>query len=445
GYLCEVWYRQGDAVSPVGVIYPGLNEFISLPGRTYYVAVSDGDLGDQYTVSVSQTPIEVRTIFPTGRVFFDDFDYPSVQAEGFQDTWVDASSAKWGGTHHSARFDSDYGVMLLDASRDAAGAGGKISRVETAFQVGPTGTYAARVWFANAEPGSDWQDPNDQGFYAAHPAYDLNPAYSEVAFEYLTDRGWEGEAFGDFLQLNSWNARQSYDAGSFVPDDDPYQDPLPLYSAPQAGELGLPAETLSNLNTLDGKWTQLIFQVYPTDADDPDSPLSVRYFVDGIPVGQENGSPDYPEYGPDHAMNIVLSNWFAGASGVDGSRTYTMAVDWVYYSPIGIMGPEDVSAAVDGLRSVGFSDDMESGLGTWTVEGDVGIVPDGSGYNNVGQLTEGSDAAVSADVAFPERATELSFDYQFTTNQEWKLTYQESADEGAARAIPFNVITEVLE
>ena len=38
-----------------------------------------------------------------------------------------------------------------------------------------------------------------------------------------------------------------------------------------------------------------------------------------------------------------------------------------------------------------------------------------------------------------------AFDYEFTTNQHWKLTYEESADEGAARDIPFNVITQVVE
>jgi len=38
-----------------------------------------------------------------------------------------------------------------------------------------------------------------------------------------------------------------------------------------------------------------------------------------------------------------------------------------------------------------------------------------------------------------------AFDAVFTTNQPWKLTYEEGADEGAARAIPYNVITQVIE
>ena len=40
---------------------------------------------------------------------------------------------------------------------------------------------------------------------------------------------------------------------------------------------------------------------------------------------------------------------------------------------------------------------------------------------------------------------ERAFDAEFTTNQAWKLTYEEGADEGAARDIPFNVITQVIE
>ncbi len=40
---------------------------------------------------------------------------------------------------------------------------------------------------------------------------------------------------------------------------------------------------------------------------------------------------------------------------------------------------------------------------------------------------------------------ERAFDAEFTTNQQWKLTYEEDVDEGAARAIPYNVITQVIE
>ena len=38
-----------------------------------------------------------------------------------------------------------------------------------------------------------------------------------------------------------------------------------------------------------------------------------------------------------------------------------------------------------------------------------------------------------------------AFDYEFTTNQPWRLTYEEDADEGAARDIDYDVITQVVE
>ena len=40
---------------------------------------------------------------------------------------------------------------------------------------------------------------------------------------------------------------------------------------------------------------------------------------------------------------------------------------------------------------------------------------------------------------------ERAFDAEFSTNQAWKLTYTEDVDEGGNKAIPFNVITQVVE
>jgi len=41
--------------------------------------------------------------------------------------------------------------------------------------------------------------------------------------------------------------------------------------------------------------------------------------------------------------------------------------------------------------------------------------------------------------------SERAWDSEFTTNQHWKITYEEDVDEGAARAIPYNVIIQVIE
>lgn len=40
---------------------------------------------------------------------------------------------------------------------------------------------------------------------------------------------------------------------------------------------------------------------------------------------------------------------------------------------------------------------------------------------------------------------ERAWDREFTTNQHWKITYEEDVDEGANRDIPYNIITQVIE
>ena len=58
---------------------------------------------------------------------------------------------------------------------------------------------------------------------------------------------------------------------------------------------------------------------------------------------------------------------------------------------------------------------------------------------------DGTTLRVWSETAFLQAGAENVFDFQFTTNQAWRLTYQEAVDETADRAIPFNVITEVIE
>ena len=41
--------------------------------------------------------------------------------------------------------------------------------------------------------------------------------------------------------------------------------------------------------------------------------------------------------------------------------------------------------------------------------------------------------------------SDRAWDAEFTTNQAWKITYEEDVDEGAARDIPYNIITQVIE
>ena len=41
--------------------------------------------------------------------------------------------------------------------------------------------------------------------------------------------------------------------------------------------------------------------------------------------------------------------------------------------------------------------------------------------------------------------SDRAWDVEFTTNQHWKITYEEDVDEGTARDIPYNIIIQVIE
>ncbi len=78
---------------------------------------------------------------------------------------------------------------------------------------------------------------------------------------------------------------------------------------------------------------------------------------------------------------------------------------------------------------------LELDLTTMTQDGTIRI------YRKV----DGATYGLWSSAAFTAAGVENVSDAIFTTSQAWKLTYQEGADEGAARSIPFNVITEVIE
>jgi len=59
-------------------------------------------------------------------------------------------------------------------------------------------------------------------------------------------------------------------------------------------------------------------------------------------------------------------------------------------------------------------DDFEDPMEDWTTEGDVQVVIDDSGANNVLQLTESSDAIANRSIDLPTHAAELWFDHCFT-------------------------------
>ncbi len=95
-------------------------------------------------------------------------------------------------------------------------------------------------------------------------------------------------------------------------------------------------------------------------------------------------------------------------------------------------GEQDV---VEEISSVRRRVTVEIDLDAMTQDGTIRV------YRKV----DGTTYRIYTETAFTAAGAEQAFDAQFTTNQDWRLTYQEGVDEGAARSIPFNTIIEVIE
>ncbi len=67
------------------------------------------------------------------------------------------------------------------------------------------------------------------------------------------------------------------------------------------------------------------------------------------------------------------------------------------------------------------------------------------GTIRVYRKVDGTNYRLYSEVTFLVGGTIKAFDVSFTTNQAWKITYEEAVDEGSNRSIPFNTLTEVLE
>ncbi len=287
------------------------------------------------TLSIPVCVVCTAAVGATGETpvrFFDDFRYggPAEMTEaGF---FIDYASVFWGGGQdcesngsHCARFAASGGTdyMILEATRFARNAQrrGATSRVQSTFQAGPEGTFAARVKFnaggivnpATGETVHDLGDINDQDFYGIRRDYGED-TYSEVDFEYLSPNGWyagEGRFHTAGLWLNSWKKKWCE-----------RKNPLSMQCPKPLQQQGL---------SLDDQWAILVFQVLPPDEE---GYRPVRFFVDAPGFPKDNLYVNFdPAYGPDGPMRLEFSNWFSldAPNSHDFDRTYTMHVDWVYY------------------------------------------------------------------------------------------------------------------
>ncbi|WP_220269995.1 glycoside hydrolase family 16 protein, partial [Marinitenerispora sediminis] len=255
-------------------------------------------------------------------VFFDDFAYsgsgdPALADHGWTARGYPGGPGVPGATWSAdaVRFTTEAGATLLRllASTDGTPAGTTQAELTFGAEKFFEGTYAARVRFADAPTTGPDGDRVVQTFYTITPlAYDNDPAYSELDFEYLPNGGW-GEA-GPAMYLTSY---ETYQADPWEADN--------VSDAARGSFAG---------------WRDLLVQV---------SGGVVRYHVDGELVAEHGG-----RFYPDSPMSVNFNQWFVDLDGHTGGRSsYTQDVDYVYYAGGEVLTPAQAADRVAAQRAAG--------------------------------------------------------------------------------------------
>ncbi len=251
---------------------------------------------------------------------FDDFAYDSVA--GLEEGgWTIRTSAGWPGSPDAA-----WERELVDLVDDSASVTNRV--LQLSARIGKEvrqaqichrrkylkGTYAARVHFADVPVVGTGGDRVVESFYGITP-YDrpLDPAYSELDFEYLPNGGWGLPR--QSLVATSWETVQI--------------------------EPWVPRNASTHLSGGFAGWHTLVIQV----ADDV-----VRYAVDGRSLGSHT-KPNYPT----SYMSINFNLWCIDGGKVESSeeRVYTEEVDWVFFAQNRSLAPDEIEREVESLRSRG--------------------------------------------------------------------------------------------
>jgi hypothetical protein len=256
------------------------------------------------------------------RILFDDFGHRDVD-QLVRHGWSvrtraggpGSPDARW--SHANVTLVADPArpgnrVLRLTASTDGTAAGTSQAEVATTTRKFREGTYAARIRFSDRPFTGPEGDRVVQTFFGIGPplARSLDPAYSELDFEYLPNGGWG--TTGATLFVTSWETYQ----------EEPRLERM--------------ANTL--LRASHSGWHTLVIHVLAGE---------VRYFVDGRPVAAHGGS-SYPE----REMAVSFNLWFQREGLVRSRepRTYAQDVDWVFHQAGVVLGPSRVDARVASLR-----------------------------------------------------------------------------------------------
>ena len=260
-------------------------------------------------------------------VLFDDFSYASKQ-QMKKNGWILRTEPGWPGMPGATW--SEETVSLL---KDPSASTNWIVRMTSSTDGTNTaqtqichqrkyleGTYAARVRFTDNPVSGPGGDQLVQSFYTIAPLkapMDLD--YSELDWEYLPNGGWG--ISGPTLYATTWE--------TFSPEPNWKKD-----------------NVFQTANGSQAGWHTLVTQVMDQ---------KVRYFVDGKLFAEHGGN-----YYPEDTMSINFNLWFIRDGGIKSNerREYQEDIDWVFHQAGVALTPEQVEAAVAGMRrkSVKFRD-----------------------------------------------------------------------------------------
>jgi hypothetical protein len=266
------------------------------------------------------TATRTNTPVPVAQEFFDDFAYTgpsdsnltnfgwSVRADtGCPGPGTDCNLANYQASNITFVDGPVNKVLRLKASIS----GGQAYQAELDYENEKMleGTYAARVWFADAPAsGSDGDYIVEANFWSMSDwsATTGKTSYSELDFEYLPNGGWGGSG------ANMWNTTWE--------QDDPANNTETVTPGSFAG------------------WHTLLIVV---------SGGQVKYY-DGSTLLATHGGIFYPESN----MSMIPQLWF-DTINTSGSSWY-VDDDWVYYARNTVLTSSQVEANVASLRTGGI-------------------------------------------------------------------------------------------
>lgn len=264
---------------------------------------------------ISSAPLQAAA---PAAILFDDFNYTS-KDQLKKNGWIIRTEAGWPGvpgatwSEDGVSLHKDAKVQFLRMTSATEGSGPTTTQTQICHQRKYfEGTYAARVRFTDAPVSGPGGDQIVESFYTISPLKaPMDPDYSELDYEYLPNGGWGID--GPTLYATTWE--------TFFPEPNWKKD-----------------NVFKTTNGSQAGWHNLVTQVMDK---------KVRYFVDGKLFAEHGG-----EYYPEDTMSINFNLWFIrdGMTKSTERRQYEEDIDWVFFQANTALTPQQVEAAVTGMR-----------------------------------------------------------------------------------------------